>query len=66
VEPAANGEIPEKAGIESEWAELQMGFAEQQADAEINPRPDKEDKDDYGRLRDPSFLGPAVQGGAPP
>ena len=49
-----------------------MGDAEQQAFAEIDPRPGKNDKDDHdddydcGRLRDPSFIGPAVKGGAPP
>ena len=69
-------EIPEKAKIESEWAEWQMGLAEQQAYAEIDSRPGKDeeddDDDDYlyhshsGRPRDPSFIGPAVQCGVPP
>ena len=80
VEPAVRGrqrkwvggasgegvEILEKVEIESEWAELQTGLVEQQAYAEIDPRPGKDDEDDCGRLRDPSFIGPAVQGGAPP
>ena len=43
-----------------------MGLVEQQAHAEIDPRPDKEEEDDDGLLRDPSFIGSAVQGGAPP
>ena len=55
-----------KAEIESEWAEWQTGLVEQQAHAEINPRPDKEEEDDDGRLRDSSFIGPAVQGRVPP
>ena len=63
-------EIPEKAEIESEWAEWQMGLPEQQAYAEIDPRLGKDEEDnhddDCGRLRDPSFIGPAVQDGAPP
>ena len=34
-------EIPEKVEIESEWAEWQTGLAEQQAYAEIDPKPGK-------------------------
>ena len=52
--------------IESEWAEWQTGLAEHQAYAEIDPRPGKDDEYDCGRLHDPSFIGPAVKGGAPP
>jgi len=63
-------EIPEKVEIESEWAEWQTGIVEQQAYAEIEPRPGKDDEDDHyddsGWLRDPSFIGPAMQGRAPP
>ena len=64
----ASGKGVEKAEIESEWAEWQTRHVEQQAYADIDPKPDKEDEDDddFGRLRDPSFVGPAVQGGAPP
>ena len=61
----ASGECVEKAEIESEWAEWQTGLAEQQAYAEIDPRPGKDDDDDYGDdhpgwPRTPSFIGPAV------
>ena len=75
AESALEGvEIPEKAEIESEWAELQTGLAEQQAYAEIDSRSGKDDEDEHddanhsdsGRPRDPSFIGPAVQDGAPP
>ena len=62
-------EIPEKAEIETEWAEWQTGLVEQQAYAEIDPRPGKDDEDDHndcGRLYNPSCIGPAVQDGAPP
>ena len=65
-------EIPKKAKIESEGAEWQTGLAEQQAYADIDPRPGKGDEDDhdddydYGRPRDLSFIGPVVQGGLPP
>ena len=56
----------EKAWIESEWAEWPTGLSEQQVHAKIDPRPDKEEYDDYGWLRDPSFIGPVVQGAVPP
>jgi len=61
-------EIPEKAEIESEWAEWQTGIAEQQVYAEIDPRPGEDDDYDSppGWPRDPSFIGPEVQGGAQP
>jgi len=67
-------EIPEKAAIKSEWAEWQTRLAEQQANAETDPRPGKDDEDghdadyDYhsGWPRDPSLKGLVVQGGAPP
>jgi len=57
--------------IENEWVEWQMRLAEQQAYEETDPRPGKDDDDhnddyDTGQPRDPSFIGPAVQGGAPP
>ena len=45
--------------------EWQTGLEEQQANAEIDPR-QTEEEDDDGQLRDPSFIGSAVQGGAPP
>ena len=40
--------------------------AEQQANAEIDPRPDREEEQVHGWLRNPSVFGPAVQDGAPP
>ena len=40
--------------------------AEQQANTEIDPRPDREEEQAHGRLHDPSFIGTAVQGGEPP
>ena len=43
-----------------------MGLAKQQVHAQIDPKPDKEEEDEDGQLRDPSFKGPAVQGEAPP
>uniref|UniRef100_A0A8C4Q1N0 C2H2-type domain-containing protein n=1 Tax=Eptatretus burgeri TaxID=7764 RepID=A0A8C4Q1N0_EPTBU len=46
--------------------EWQMELVEQQAHAKIDPRTNKEEEDDDGWLCDPSFIGPAVQGRAPP
>ena len=45
-------------------SERQAEKAGQQAHAAIDPRPHKEDDCNYGRPRNPSFIGPAVQGGA--
>ena len=40
-------EILEKVEIVSKWAEWQTGLAKQQAFAEIDPRPGKDDEDDH-------------------
>ena len=47
-----------KAEIESEWAEWQKRQAEQQANAEIDPR--ERSKARRERLRDPPFISPVV------
>ena len=62
--PAARGRWRKWVGGAS--GERQSEKAGQQLHAEIDPRPDKEEEDDYGWLRDPSFIGPAVQSEAPP
>ena len=59
--PAARGRQRRRVcGASSERQAEKVG---QQAQAEIDPRPDKEEEADSGRPHDPSFIGPAVQGG---